>query len=90
MAKQNGNSNTWTTWQDSLSYWTQPGQRVFNVSINGQSVLNNFDIVSATGGANKAVVQQVTAQADSSSKITIQFTTVKDNAQVNGIEVLSS
>ncbi|WP_245632676.1 malectin domain-containing carbohydrate-binding protein, partial [Edaphobacter aggregans] len=25
------------------NYWTQPGQRVFNVSINGTQVLSNFD-----------------------------------------------
>ncbi|HVU71150.1 MAG TPA: malectin domain-containing carbohydrate-binding protein [Ktedonobacteraceae bacterium] len=70
------------------TYWTATGQRTFNVSINGQQVLSNFDIVAAAGGANKAVVQQFTATADSSGKITIQFTTVKDNAQVNGIEIL--
>ncbi|MBA2287790.1 MAG: family 16 glycosylhydrolase [Ktedonobacteraceae bacterium] len=69
------------------TYWTAAGQRTFNVSINGQQVLTNFDIVAAAGGANKATVQQFTATADSSGKITIQFTTVKDNAQVNGIEI---
>jgi hypothetical protein len=36
------------------------------------------------------VAKQVTATADSSGTITIQFVTVKDNAQVNGIEVVSS
>jgi endoglucanase Acf2 len=71
------------------TYWTTAGQRTFNVSINGQQVLTNFDIVAATGAADKAVVEQFTATADSTGKITIQFTTVKDNAQVNGIEILS-
>jgi hypothetical protein len=70
------------------TYWTAAGQRTFNVSINGQQVLSNFDIFATAGAANKAVVQQFTATADSSGKITIQFTTVKDNAQVNGIEIL--
>ena len=70
------------------TYWTAAGQRTFNVSINGQSVLSAFDIIAAAGGAEKAVVKQFTATADSSGKITIQFATVKDNAQVNGIEVL--
>ncbi len=69
------------------TYWTAAGQRIFNVSINGQQVLSNFDIVASAGAANKATVQQFTATADSSGKITIQFTTVKDNAQVNGIEI---
>ncbi len=70
------------------TYWTAAGQRTFNVSINGQQVLTNFDIFATAGAANKAVVEQFTATADSSGKITLQFTTVKDNAQVNGIEVL--
>ncbi|HVU68945.1 MAG TPA: arabinofuranosidase catalytic domain-containing protein, partial [Ktedonobacteraceae bacterium] len=70
-------------------YWTSSGQRSFNVSINGQQVLNNFDIYAAAGGANKAIVEQFTATADASGQITIQFTSVKDNAKVNGIEVLT-
>ncbi len=70
------------------TYWTAAGQRVFNVTINSQQVLTNFDIVAAAGAANKAVVEQFTATADSTGKITLQFITVKDNAQVNGIEVL--
>jgi hypothetical protein len=72
------------------TYWSQAGQRVFNVSINGQQVLTNFDIVAAAGAANKAVVEQESASANSSGTLTIQFTTVKDNAQVNGLEILSS
>ena len=70
------------------TYWTAAGQRIFNVSINGKQVLSNFDIIAAAGAANKATVQQFTTTADSTGKITIQFTTVKDNAQVNGIEIL--
>jgi hypothetical protein len=70
------------------TYWTAAGQRVFNVSINGQQKLANFDIVAAAGAADKAVVEQFTAAADSTGKITVQFATVKDNAQVNGIEIV--
>jgi hypothetical protein len=71
------------------TYWTAAGSRTFNVSINGQQVLANFDIIASAGAANKAVVQQFTATADGTGKVTIQFATVKDNAQVNGIEILS-
>jgi hypothetical protein len=70
------------------TYWTAAGQRTFNASINGKQVLTNFDIVGAAGAPNKAVAEQFTAAADSTGKITIQFTTIKDNAQVNGIEIL--
>ena len=71
------------------TYWTATGQRTFNVSINSQQVLTSFDIVAAAGGANKAVVKQFNGTANASGTITLQFTSVIDNAQVNGIEVLS-
>ncbi len=34
-------------------------------------------------------MEQFTATAPSNGTLTIQFATVKDNAQVNGIEILS-
>jgi len=70
------------------TYWTKTGQRVFNVRLNGQQVLTNFDMIAAAGAPNKAVVEPFTVTASTSGTITIQFTTIKDNAQVNGIEVL--
>jgi hypothetical protein len=70
------------------TYWAMAGARVFNVVINGTQVLSSFDILATAGAANKAVVEQFTATADSSGQITVQFVTVKDNAQVNGIEIL--
>src|SRR6185437_10837286 len=69
-------------------YWTTAGSRIFNVSINGQQVLTNFDILATAGAQYKAVVEQFAVTASSSGMITIVFTTVKDNAQVNGIEIL--
>jgi hypothetical protein len=71
------------------TYWSTTGSRIFNVSINSQQVLSNFDILATAGAANKAVVRQFTATADGTGKVTIQFATVKDNAQVNGIEILA-
>ncbi len=70
------------------TYWTAAGQRIFNVSINGTQVLSNFDILATAGGADKALVEQFSATADSSGTITIQFTDVVDQAQVNGIEII--
>ncbi len=69
------------------TYWSQPSQRVFNVAINNTTVLPNFDIVAAAGAPNKAVVQTINAIANSSGQIVIKFTAVKDNAQVNAIEI---
>jgi len=68
-------------------YWTTAGSRTFNVLINGTQVLTNFDIFATAGGEYKAVAESFTATASSAGAITIQFVTVKDNAQVNGIEI---
>jgi Malectin domain/Fibronectin type III domain len=70
-------------------YWTTAGSRAFNVLIDGTQVLSNFDIFATAGGEYKAVVEQFTEVAPTNGTFTIQFATVKDNAQVNGIEVLS-
>jgi Malectin domain/Ricin-type beta-trefoil lectin domain/Putative Ig domain len=69
-------------------YWTTAGSRTFNVLINGTQVLTNFDIFATAGGEYIAVIEPFTATASSTGTITIQFVTVKDNAQINGIEIL--
>jgi fibronectin type 3 domain-containing protein len=66
---------------------TASGQRQFNVSINGTQVLTNFDIFAAAGAEFKANAQSFTATASSSGQIVIVFTTVLDNAIVQGIEI---
>lgn len=71
-------------------YWTQPGQRVFNVSINGTQVLTNFDILAAAGGQDIAIVEQFAATANAQGQIVLQFVSVIDNAEINGIEVVSA
>jgi Malectin domain/Ricin-type beta-trefoil lectin domain/Putative Ig domain len=68
-------------------YWTAAGDRTFNVLINGNQVLTNFDIFATAGGEFKAVDEPFTATASSTGTIAIQFVSVKDNAQVNGIQV---
>ena len=72
------------------TYWDAAGSRTFDVYINGTEVLTNFDIFATAGGENIAVVEQFNTTANSSGQIVIQFTTVKDNAAVNGIEVETS
>jgi beta-galactosidase len=68
-------------------YWTAAGKRVFNVAINGTTVLSNFDIY-ATVGANKALVEQFTATANSSGQIVISYTSgTADQPKSSGIEI---
>lgn len=71
-------------------WWTAPGQRLFNVLINGQQVLTNFDVFSEAGGRLKALVKQFAATTDSAGVVTIQFQTLLDNATIAGIEILST
>jgi hypothetical protein len=68
-------------------YWTAAGKRVFNVAINGTSVLSNFDIY-ALVGANKALVEQFTATANGSGQIVIAYTNgTADQPKSSGIEI---
>jgi len=71
-------------------YWNSAGQRVFNVTINGTQVLTDFDIFAQAGGKDKALAETFTATADASGAITIGFISVKNNAAVNGIEILTA
>ena len=69
--------------------WTAPGQRVFNVAINGTSVLSGFDVFAAAGARDKAVVEQFTAVANTAGQIVISFTQAgADNPEINAIEIL--
>ncbi len=69
-------------------YWNGPGQRLFNVAVNGSLVLRNFDVFAATGGRNRAVVEQFPVTASGTGRITVTFTTLRDNAKVSGIEIV--
>ncbi len=66
------------------------GQRVFNVAINGNTVLSKFDVY-ATAGYKTALAKQFTATANSSGQIVIAFTQGgADNPFINGIEIYSA
>jgi beta-glucosidase len=69
------------------TYWTGPGFRIFDVNINGTTVLQNFDIFAAAGGQNVANIQQSIHPANSNGQLIIQFTTLVDKSLINGIEI---
>lgn len=69
-------------------YWTLPGQRVFNVSINGTPVLQDFDIVATAGAPNTALVEQFTAVADANGDITVVYSAgTADQPKASAIEI---
>ena len=75
-------------------YFSAVGQRVFNVLINGTTVLPNFDIVQA-GGAKTAVVrtfnEAAVANQNGGGQITIGFTAIPpyDQPKIDAIEILN-
>jgi hypothetical protein len=71
-------------------WWNAAGKRLFNVSINGQQVLSNFDVYANAGGKFKALVREFSVAATSSGQIVIVYSTLKDNAKSSGIEVIGA
>jgi fibronectin type 3 domain-containing protein len=71
-------------------YFNTAGARVFNVAINSTPVLTNFDIWSAAGGQNIALAETFVAVASPTGTISISFTSVVNNAMINGIEIYST
>jgi hypothetical protein len=69
-------------------YWTASGKRVFNVALNNNTVLSNFDVYANAGGNFRALLREFTATADSSGQIAVKFSTITDNATISGIEIL--
>ena len=68
------------------NYATGPGQRVFDVVINGQMCAAGYDIFARAGGAGMAVDQQCTGS--SNGVISIQFLPVAGAPKINSIEIL--
>ncbi|MBZ5600924.1 MAG: hypothetical protein LAO79_01305 [Acidobacteriia bacterium] len=67
-------------------YFTTRNSRLFNVSINGQQVLTNFDIVGAAGGAGIPADQRFAVNV-ANGQITIVLTPVTQNPLINGIRI---
>ena len=71
------------------TYVTGAGQRLFNVTINGTTVLSSFDIYASAGGQNRAISRTFNATANSSGQVVIQFISGTQNPKINGITVAS-
>jgi hypothetical protein len=69
------------------TFFSTTGSRTFNVSINGMTVLTNFDILAAAGAKNIAVIKQFTEPASSTGDYVITFTSVINQSLVSGIEI---
>ncbi len=69
--------------------YNAPGQRLFNVAVNGGAALTNFDIFAAAGAKNKAYIQEFSIVANGSGQIVVAFTPGAADVPVcSGLEVL--
>jgi hypothetical protein len=67
-------------------YFTSPGQRVFHILLNGQTVQSNFDIVAQAGGPDRAVDRSY-AISVTGGQVAIQLTGVVDHPKISAIEI---
>lgn len=79
------NGNYTVTLKFAETYWTTAGQRIFNVSMQGNRVISNLDIY-AMAGANTAYDVPVPVTITNGT-LNINFTPVSDNACVSAIVV---
>jgi alpha-glucosidase (family GH31 glycosyl hydrolase) len=75
-----------TTLNEAETYWSGTGKRVFNVFLQGQQVLTNFDIFAAAGGQNIPISRVFTCSV-SSTQLEMDFLPIIDNARASGIQV---
>jgi hypothetical protein len=68
-------------------FWSAAGKRVFNVIVNGNQVLTNFDVFADAGGQYIAVQHTFRATVNSSGQVVVQFISGVDNPIVNGIVI---
>ena len=66
---------------------TKRGERVFDVSIQGRKVLENFDIISEAGGKDKEIVKSFTG-ITAGNILTIKMNPKKGNTILSGIELI--
>jgi hypothetical protein len=64
----------------------KPGERVFDVKIQNNKVLDNFDIVNETGRINKEIIKTFTGIA-AGKTLTIEMSPENGNTILSGIEL---
>jgi len=64
------------------------GARVFDVSIQGHTVLTDFDVLREAGGPQRAVVKAFNDIKVNDGKLEITFRPKEENPIINGIEIV--
>ena len=67
-----------------------PGQRVFNVTLNGSQVLTGFDVYGQAGGRNSAVAKTFTTSVSNGQmSLTFAQNVGTQPPEINGIELIA-
>ncbi len=69
-------------------FFTTSGQRVMDVTIEDELVVDNFDTVAAAGGPMRAVMKSFTVTSD--ANLDIDLAGVVDNPALKGIEIVAA
>ena len=65
------------------------GQRRFNVSLQGQKVLTNFDVVATAGGPRRETIQEF-RNISIADKLDIDFTRLAGEPMLSGVEIIDT
>ncbi len=65
------------------------GPRVFDVKIQNQDVLKDFDVSKAAGKVQKAVIKEYKGIGVTNGILDITFVAKQQNPEINGIEILA-
>jgi PKD repeat protein len=65
-----------------------PGTRVFDVSVNGALLLDNYDIVADVGDQRGTMKAKPISAAQNTGQVTIDFGHVVENPLINGVEII--
>jgi hypothetical protein len=66
------------------------GRRLFDVAVEGSTVLDNYDIFERAGGANQAIVETILNINVNDGTLDVTLTAVVERAKINAIEVLGT
>lgn len=64
------------------------GSKKFHVMINGDTVLKLFDVYTAAGGRNKAIVREFPFTSSSTGTVSVKFAVYTGTSSINGIEMV--
>lgn len=88
MGKSDASSNRYTV----RLHFSEPdavdvGERVFDVSIQGQPAIRQLDVAKESGGRHRAIVRQFT-DVEADSKLRIDLKAVRGRAILSGVEIV--